>query len=61
MPFEKNNKLGFTAKGSISLDKQPLSIRLKSGLKDKIKLIPEWQDRLRDVIENWIEIESNQK
>ena len=59
MPFEKNNKLGFAAKGSISLDKQPLSIKLRSGLRDKIKLIPEWQDKLRDVIENWIEIESN--
>ena len=58
MPFEKNNKLGFTAKDSPPLDKLPLSIKLRSGVRDKIKTIPDWQDRLRDLIESWANSEN---
>ena len=53
MPFKKNNKLGFIAKDDQPLDKLPLSIKLRSGVRDKIKTIPDWQDRLRDLIESW--------
>ena len=57
MPFEKNNKLGFTAKNDTPLDKQPLSIKLKLGDRDKVRSIPDWQDKLRDLINKWLDSE----
>ena len=57
MPFERNNKLGFTAKDDSPLDKSPLSIKLRLGVRDRVKSIPEWQDKLRDLIERWLDDE----
>lgn len=57
MPFERNNKLGFAAKDGTPLDKSPLSIKLRLGVRDRVKSIPEWQDKLRDLIERWLDDE----
>jgi hypothetical protein len=58
MPFEKNNKLGFTTKNDTPLDKQPLSIKLKLGDKDRVRSIPDWQDKLRALINVWLNSEN---
>lgn len=54
MTFEKNNKLGFVSEGGIPLDKLPLTIKLKVGIRDKVRSIPDWQNKLRDLIETWV-------
>ena len=55
MPFERNNKLGFVAKDDIPLDKSPLSIKLRIGVRDRLKAIPDWQNKLRECIDKLIE------
>jgi hypothetical protein len=54
MPFERNNKLGFTPKKDIPLDKSPLSIKLDVGDREKVRSIPDWQDKLRCLIAQWV-------
>ena len=57
MTFKKNHKLGFLPENDIPLDRLPLSIKLKLGIRDKVRSIPDWQDRLRAMIEQWVESE----
>ncbi len=57
MTFKKNHKLGFLSENDIPLDRLPLSIKLKLGIRDKVRSIPDWQDRLRAMIEQWVESE----
>lgn len=57
MPFKKNNKLGFVSDNP--LDKTPLTIKLRLGIREKIKAVPDWQAKLRDLLEEWVN--QNQK
>ena len=45
MPFQKNHK--FAAKKILnqSLDKHPISFKGHEGHKEKLKLVPEWQEK----------------
>jgi hypothetical protein len=43
MPFHKNNKFGFTS--DEPLDKYPVCFKVKPGIKDKLKAVPNWQER----------------
>ncbi len=60
MRFEKNNKLGFLPVEDLPLDKSPLTIKLRQGVKGRLKTIPDWNPRLRDFIEQWVNFELNQ-
>ncbi len=60
MPFKKKHKLGFLPVEDLPLDKSPLTIKLRQGVKDMLKTIPEWNPRLRDFIEQWVNSELNQ-
>lgn len=53
MRFQKNNKLGFVSENP--LDKQPICFRGRLGQKEKLKSIPNWQDRLREFVDTLIE------
>lgn len=55
MPFEKNHKLGFLAKESEALDRKPLTIKVRLGIRDRVMAIPNWQSELREVIELWLQ------
>lgn len=57
MGFKNKHKLGFVSEDP--LDKTPLSIKLRIGVKEKIRSIPKWQDKLRDLLEEWAD--QNQK
>jgi len=52
-----NNK--FKPKEDDPLDKTPLTIKLRIGIREKIKAIPDWQSKLRDLLEEWVN--QNQK
>lgn len=47
---EKNHKFGFTPKEDLPLS----SKSLRKDVRSKVMSIPEWQDQLRDVIEDWV-------
>jgi hypothetical protein len=55
MPFEKNHKLSFLPKGSEPLDRQPLTMKVRLGIRAKVMAIPDWQSQLREVIELCLE------
>lgn len=53
MPFQKNNKLGFTS--TQPFDKNPVCFKVLPGIKDKLKTVPDWQKQLRDFVDKLIE------
>jgi len=55
MPFQKNHKLGFTS--DEPLDPTPVCLKVKSGVRDKLRNLPHWQEKLRAYIDKLIEEE----
>jgi len=53
MPFQKDHKLGFVSNDP--LDKNPICFKVKPGVRDKLKAIPDWQERLRVMVDELIE------
>lgn len=52
MPFQKGHKLRMI--GEQPLDRQPLTLKLRAGLLTEIKQIPDWQNKVRDLLETWV-------
>ncbi|WP_169154584.1 hypothetical protein [Brasilonema bromeliae] len=50
MPFPK-----FKPQGDEALDKIPFQVKVRSGLRERIKAIPGWQSLLREKLEQWVE------
>jgi hypothetical protein len=55
MPFQKNHKMGFTS--DEPLDQAPVCLKVKSGVREKLRSIPRWQEKLRAYIDKLIEEE----
>ena len=55
MPFQKDHKLGFTSDDP--LDKNPICFKVKPGIRDKLKAVPHWQERLRKMVDKLIQEE----
>lgn len=53
MTFQKKHKLGFTSKQPF--DKDPICFKVLPGVKDKLKAVPNWQERLRECVDRLIE------
>ncbi|NMG21117.1 hypothetical protein [Brasilonema bromeliae] len=51
MPFQKNNKLGANRRLKRPLDKETISLRGYEGQKEKLKAVPDWQERLREFVD----------
>lgn len=54
MPFQKGNKLGAQKKLRYPLDKEVIAFRGYEGQKEKLKAVPDWQERLREYVERLI-------
>jgi len=52
MPFQKQHKLGFTSENP--LDKDPVCLKFRPGVKVKLKAVPNWQERLRAYVDQLI-------
>lgn len=52
MPFEKNHKFGFTSDNP--MDKNPVCFKVRPGIRDKLKAVPDWQERLREYVDQLI-------
>ncbi|GJD18098.1 hypothetical protein RIVM261_030540 [Rivularia sp. IAM M-261] len=53
MPFKKKNKLGFTS--NQPFDKDPVCFKVLPGVKNELKTIPDWQDKLREAVDKLIQ------
>lgn len=51
MPFQKGNKLGAKKRIKKPLDKEVIAFRGYKGQKEKLKAIPNWQERLREFVD----------
>ncbi|MFB2769552.1 hypothetical protein ACE1AT_09715 [Pelatocladus sp. BLCC-F211] len=56
MPFKKKHKLGFTS--NQPFDKDPVCFKVLPEVKDKLKSVPNWQERLREFVDKLI-VEAN--
>lgn len=54
MPFQKNNKLGAKKLVTAILDDRPICFRGRLGQKEKLKAVPNWQERVREFVEELI-------
>jgi len=54
MTFRKNHKLGAKKFLEKPLDDQPICFRGYKGSKEKLKAVPNWQERLRQYVEELI-------
>ena len=54
MPFQKNNQYRAKSIGDKPLASKPVSFKPRSGQLEKLKTIPNWQERLRDYIDTLI-------
>lgn len=54
MPFKKNHKLGALPYGNEPLDTKPISFKGRKGQLDRLKTVPNWQERLRDYVDQLI-------
>ncbi len=59
--FQKNNKLGFKPIGDKPLDSKPLTVRLRQGQLAKLKAVPNWQEQLREFVDQLISDLPNQE
>jgi hypothetical protein len=55
MPFQKNNKVGFTSENP--LDKTPVCFKVRQGVREKLMAVPDWQGRLRNMVDSLIQEE----
>jgi hypothetical protein len=53
MPFQKKHKLGFTS--NQPFDKDPICFKVLPGVKEKLKTVPDWQERLREFVAKLID------
>jgi hypothetical protein len=58
MPFQKGNKFGFTSDEPLA--REPLTLKVKPGLMARIEKIPDWRNKLRHLIETWVEAQESQ-
>jgi len=55
MTFKKNHKLGAKPLGLEPLDTSPICFKAPIGVKEKLKTIPDWNERLRKFVNELIE------
>lgn len=53
MTFRKKNKLGFISDEPLA--KEPLCLKLKPGAREELMAIPDWQKKLRVLIDEFIQ------
>jgi len=54
MPFQKHHKLGAKKILDKPLDKTPICFKGYEGQKDKLKSVPNWQERMRQFVNELI-------
>lgn len=55
MPFQKKHKLGALPFNEEPFDKSPVCFKVREGVREKLKAVPGWQERLREFVDELIE------
>jgi hypothetical protein len=55
MTFKKKHKLGAIPINSEPFDRSPVCFNVRKGVKDKLKAVPDWKERLREFVDSLIE------
>ncbi|MBD2280959.1 hypothetical protein VB638_01315 [Dolichospermum sp. UHCC 0684] len=48
-------RIKFKPQNQVAYDKSPLQFKVLPGVREKIKTVPDWQQRLRDFVDQLIE------
>ncbi len=48
-------RIKFKPQNKVAYDKSPLQFKVLPGVREKIKTVPNWQQRLRDFVDQLIE------
>ena len=54
MPFKKNNSNQIKPVSSVSLDREAIAFKGRIGQKEKLKKVDNWQERLRNFVDELI-------
>lgn len=57
MPFQKKHKLGAQSINTEAFDRTPVCFNVRNGVREQLKAIPEWKEKLRNYIDRLIEEE----
>ncbi|MEG4319665.1 MULTISPECIES: hypothetical protein [unclassified Microcoleus] len=57
MPFQKKQKLGFVPTNGVAYDKTPVQVKVRPGVREQLKAVDDWQNKLRQLIDQLIEEE----
>jgi hypothetical protein len=55
MPFHKNHKLGAKPIGDEPMDRTPICFNVRTGVREKLKTIPDWKEQLREYVDRLID------
>ena len=55
MPFQKNHKLGAKPIADEPMDRTPICFNVRTGVREKLKTIPDWKERLREYVDRLID------
>lgn len=55
MPFKKNHQQGAKPMGEESMDRTPVCFNVRKGVRDKLKAVPEWKERLREYVDQLVD------
>jgi len=55
MTFEKKHKLGARPLNDEPMDRSPVCFNVRLGVREKLKTVPDWKERLREFVDNLIE------
>lgn len=50
----KDTKFGKQSNLKEEMDDRPLCLRVRKGLREDLRHIDGWQDKLRDIIDEWV-------
>lgn len=55
MPFQKNNPYSYRPDGDAPLDKHPVCFNVRVGVREQLKGVNGWQDRMRAFVDELIQ------
>lgn len=55
MPFQKNHKLGAKPVSDEPMDRTPICFNVRTGVREKLKTIPDWKERFREYVDRLID------
>ncbi|GAB1540647.1 hypothetical protein NUACC21_33160 [Scytonema sp. NUACC21] len=55
MPFKKGNKFAYRPQNEEAFDPISVCFNVRKGVRDKLKAVPDWQERLREFVDKLVE------